>query len=60
LIVAGRAIEFGGKPKMADDFRLLNESLKNTQIVPFDELASRLRNTIFSINQIADAKRPTK
>lgn len=58
LIIAGRSMEFAGKPKMADDFRLLNESLKNTQIVPFDELASRLRNTILSINQLATAKKP--
>jgi hypothetical protein len=32
----------GADGGQADDFRLLNESLKNTQIVPFDELASRL------------------
>ena len=56
IVIAGRAAEFGGKPKRADDFRLLNEGLKNVEIVPYDELSQRLKNTIVSIEQLAGAQ----
>ena len=57
IVIAGQASEFAGKPKRADDFRLLNEGLKNVEIVPYDELSQRLKNTIVSIEQLAGAKK---
>ncbi|TQF27428.1 hypothetical protein UNPF46_30650 [Bradyrhizobium sp. UNPF46] len=53
LVVAGSTSEFTGKPAKADDFRLLNEGLKNVQIVPYNELSQRLKNTIVSIDKLA-------
>ncbi len=53
LVIAGRAGEFGANAKMADDFRRLNEGLKNVQIVPYDELSRHLKNTISSIARLA-------
>jgi hypothetical protein len=55
IVVAGTAESFSGKPKMADDFRRLNEGLKNVQIVPYDELSQHLKNAIESIKRLADA-----
>ena len=52
IVIAGRASEFGGVVKKADDFRLLNEGLKNVQILPYDEVSQHLRNTITSIERL--------
>jgi antiviral defense system Shedu protein SduA len=60
IIIAGQAAEFGGKPKRADDFRLLNEGLKNVEIVPYDELSQRLKNTIVSIQQLAGVQKQSR
>lgn len=54
LIVAGTAASFGSTLKMADDCRRLNEGLKNVQVIPYDELSQRLRNTIVSIEKLAN------
>lgn len=53
LVIAGKAADFAGVPKMADDFRRLNEGLKNVQIIPYDELSQNLKNTIESITRLA-------
>jgi hypothetical protein len=55
IIIAGTSSVFGGKPKMGDDFRRLNECLKNIEIIPFDELSQRVKNTIESIERLAKA-----
>lgn len=55
IIIAGTSAAFAGQQKMADDFRRLNECLKNIQIIPFDELSQRLKNTIESIERLARA-----
>lgn len=60
LIIAGRASTFGGNAKVADDFRRLAEGLKNIQIVPYDEVSQRLKNTISSIERLAAFKQTTK
>ena len=60
LVIGGRATQFAGSSKMADDFRLLNEGLKNVEIVPYDELSQRLKNTIVSIEQLAKSQRQNK
>jgi hypothetical protein len=60
IVIAGRASEFAGRPKMADDFRRLNEGLKNVQIIPFDELSQLLKNTISSIERLGAARRPVQ
>ncbi|QWG24143.1 DUF4263 domain-containing protein [Bradyrhizobium sediminis] len=65
IVVAGVSSEFAGKPAKADDFRLLNEGLKNVQIVPYNELSQRLKNTIVSIEKLsgtqgAIARKPRK
>lgn len=57
IVIAGRAADFGGKPKMADDFRRLNEGLKNVQIVPYDEVSRHVKNTIESIRRLAKANK---
>jgi Domain of unknown function (DUF4263) len=53
IVVAGRSTEFGGQTKKADDFRLLNEGLKNVTIMPYDELSQQLKNRIVSIERLA-------
>lgn len=60
IVIAGKAAEFVGKVKKADDFRLLNEGLKNVEIVPYDELSRRLKNTIVSIEKLAKSKEGRK
>jgi hypothetical protein len=52
IIIAGSTSEFSETPAKADFFRMLNEGLKNIEIVPYDEVARRLRNTIISIEKL--------
>jgi hypothetical protein len=54
IVFAGRGAEFVKTLKMADDFRRLNEGLKNVQIIPYDELSQNLKNTIESIARLAN------
>ena len=43
-IIAGHNKEFKDSEKKRDDFRLLNESLKNTSIIPYDDFLARFKN----------------
>jgi len=43
-IIAGHSKEFKHSEKKKDDFRLLNESLKNTSVIPYDDFLVRFRN----------------
>ena len=49
IVIAGSTAEFTATPAKRDYFRLLNEGLKNVEIVPYDELSRRLKNTVLSI-----------
>jgi hypothetical protein len=46
IIVAGNSAQLEGKQSMQDDFGLLNQELKNVNLVTYDELLTRLRNHI--------------
>ncbi len=46
IIFAGNSNQFKGNKLIQDDFRLLNQGLKNVTIVPYDELLIRLQNYI--------------
>lgn len=52
IVIAGSTAEFAATPPKRDYFRLLNEGLKNVEIVPYDELSRRLRNTVLSIRNL--------
>lgn len=43
-IIAGHSKELKGSEKKKDNFRLLNESLRNTNIIPYDHFLVRFRN----------------
>lgn len=60
IVIVGTTAGFGSNQKKADDFRLLNNGLKNLEIVPFDELAQRLRNTRTSLQKLSTAMKPGK
>jgi hypothetical protein len=60
IIVAGKASDFAGSSKKADDFRRLNEGLKNVRILPYDELSQGLKNTIVSIQQLSQANQKSE
>lgn len=44
IIFAGNSSQFGGDKLIQDDFRLLNQGLKNVTVVTYDELLTRLQN----------------
>ena len=52
LVIAGTTEQFAGNATKADYLRLLNEGLKNIEIVPYDELSRRLRNTLVSLERL--------
>ena len=56
MVIAGRTSELGSSTKRADDFRRLNEGLKNVQIIPYDDLSTRLRNTVSSIERLSASR----
>lgn len=61
IVIAGMANSFGGNAKKTDDFRRLNEGMKNLQIVPYDTLSQNIRNKIVSIEKLAEKmKKPKK
>jgi hypothetical protein len=62
IIIAGKSSDFSGSSKKADDFRRLNEGLKNVRVLPYDELSQNLKNTIVSIEHLSQASelKPTK
>jgi hypothetical protein len=57
LVIAGLIAEFAGNQSRIDCFRRLNEGLKNVEIVPYDELSRRLKNTILSIEKLESASK---
>lgn len=60
IIIAGSNAEFESEPLKRNFFRLLNEGLKNIEIVPYDELSRRLRNTMLSIKNLEGSKKAVK
>ncbi len=52
IIFAGNSNQFYGKKLIQDDFRLLNQGLKNVTVVPYDELLIRLQNYITVLSGI--------
>ncbi len=52
IVIAGSTAELSANPDKRDYFRLLNEGLKNVEVVPYDELSRRLRNTVLSIKSL--------
>ena len=52
IVIAGNSAQFDGEPRKADFFRMLSEGLKNVEVIPYDELARRLRNTRVSIEAL--------
>lgn len=52
IVIAGSTAEFTATPEKRDYFRLLNEGLKNVEIVAYDELSRRLKNTVLSIKNL--------
>jgi hypothetical protein len=57
IIIAGSTGEFAGVPVKADYFRMLNEGLKNVEVMPYDDLSRRLRNMLVSIERLSGSKR---
>jgi hypothetical protein len=51
-IIAGSNKELKESDKKRDDFRLLNESLKNTSIIPYDEFLARFRNLSKALKEV--------
>ncbi len=52
IIIAGSSAQFSGDANKRDYFRMLNEGLKNVEVVPYDDLSRRLRNTVTSIEKL--------
>jgi len=52
VIIAGNTNQFLKNKKMADDFRLLSQGLKNITIVTYDELLVRLQNYISVLTEL--------
>lgn len=59
IIIAGSTTQFTGKADKRDYFRMLNEGLKNVEVVPYDDLSRRLRNTVISIEKLEAASKPS-
>ena len=53
IIFAGNSGEFEGKKSVQDDFRLLNQGLKNVTVVTYDELLTRLQNYITALSRMS-------
>ncbi len=52
IIIAGSTSQFAGSADKRDYFRMLNEGLKNVEVIPYDDLSRRLRNTVTSIEKL--------
>lgn len=53
-IIAGHTKELRGSAKKKDSFRLLNESLRNTNVIPYDDFLVRFRNLSKTLKKTAD------
>jgi hypothetical protein len=60
IIIAGSTAQFAGDTDMRDYFRMLNEGLKNVEVIPYDDLSRRLRNTVISIEKLEAASKTSK
>ncbi|MBX4206000.1 DUF4263 domain-containing protein [Candidatus Microgenomates bacterium] len=56
ILIAGLSIEYSANPFKSDDFRLLNDGLKNMTVIPYDDLSKRLKNTLTLIKDIPSKK----
>lgn len=52
VILAGNTEQFGCDKKICDDFRLLNQGLKNISVVTYDELLVRMQNYIAVLSEL--------
>jgi antiviral defense system Shedu protein SduA len=50
IIFAGNSSQFKADKLIQDDFRLLNQGLKNVTVVTYDELLTRLQNYIHALS----------
>ena len=57
IIFAGNSNQFGGNKLIQDDFRLLNQGLKNVTVVTYDELLTRMQNYIAVLTGIKAKKK---
>lgn len=55
IILAGNTDQFAGNKKIADDFRLLSQGLKNITVVTYDELLVRLQNYISVLTELGNS-----
>jgi len=60
IIIAGSSSQFLGNRKKSDDFQRLNRGLKHIQIIQYDELSQTLKNTIVSIEKLAQSRSKSK
>ncbi len=60
IVVAGCSSQLLGNRKKSDDFQRLNRGLKHIQIIQYDELSQNLKNTIMSIERLAQASSQEK
>jgi len=59
IIVAGLSNELV-RNKSEEDFRLLNQGLKNMTVIPYDDLTKRLKNIINSMKDLAKTRKRRK
>jgi hypothetical protein len=57
IIFAGNSNQFDGNKLIQDDFRLLNQGLKNVTVVTYDELLTRLQNYMAALSGIRAKKK---
>lgn len=57
LVIAGMTAQFTSA-QQRDNFRMLNDSLKHIEIIPYDELSRRLLNTVTSIEALEGTTAP--
>lgn len=60
IILAGSLKNYLANQKAVDDFRRLNSSLKNIEILPYDLFYERISNLLFNLDQIKETKRKTR
>lgn len=57
LIIAGSSSQFKDNKEAENDFRLLNNSLKNITVITYDDFVTRLRNRIYVIRSAINKRR---
>ncbi len=56
IIFAGNSTQFKGDKRIQDDFRLLNQGLKNVTVVTYDELLTRLQNYVTALSGVSNKR----